>query len=93
MLGKGHHDATGKLLDLEIDLGVILQRLADADEAAAVFFDGIDEVEAFGDEFVAQAGAVVVNLDVGYAESTVEGIRASVADARVAVQSGANARS
>ena len=57
-----------------------MQGLADADEAAVVFFDGVDEVEAFGYQFVAQAGSVVVRLDVGHAEAAVEGAGAEDAD-------------
>ncbi len=79
-MGKGGHYSPGMFLDLEIDLRVILQRLADTNKAAAVFFNGVDEIEALGHQFVTQAGAVAVGLDVGNADAAVKGARAEDRD-------------
>ena len=75
LLRKSHHHPTGKFFDLEIDLGVILQGFADANEAAAIFFYRVDEVESLSHQLVAQAGAVIVGLDVGNADAAVKGAR------------------
>jgi len=78
--GKDCHDATEFLFNAEFDLRVILQRLAATNKAAAVFFNGVDEIEALGHQFVTQAGAVAVGLDVGNADTAVKGARAEDRD-------------
>ncbi len=57
--------------------------MADAYEAAAVFFNGAGQVKAFGHKLVAQAGAVVVGLDVRHADTTVKATWAKDGDAVV----------
>ena len=46
-----------EFLYVELNFRVILERVPYADEAAAVFFDDIDQVKAFCNQFVTQAGA------------------------------------
>ena len=73
--------------DLRGDLRVVSHCPTDADETAAVFFDDVGEVKAFGNELVAQAGAVAVLLDFGDGETAVEGAGAENADLVVEVLS------
>ena len=53
--GEGQAKAAAEFFDGELHIGVVEQCLADADEAAAVFFDAGGEVKGLGHEFVAQA--------------------------------------
>ena len=69
---KTCHHSSCEFLDVEIDLGVILQGLADANEAATVFLNGVGQVKAFGNELVAKAGSVVVGLNICHADAAIK---------------------
>ncbi len=82
-MAECHHHAAELFGDFKLNLGVVLQRFADADEAAAVLFDGGGQVKGFSHQFVAQAGAVAVGLDFGHAQAPVKDAGAEDADAVV----------
>jgi hypothetical protein len=71
-LGEGCHYAASEFNNFKFNFWIITQGFANADEAAAIFFDVACEVKTFGYEFVAQAGAVVVFLNVGHTDAAVK---------------------
>ena len=58
--------------DLETHLRIGFELLADADEAAAVFFDVPGQVEGLGDQLVAQVRLVMIRLEIRDRETAVQ---------------------
>ena len=54
---------------------MVLQDPADADEATAIFFNGVNQVKTFCFKFVAQAGAIVICLNIDYADVSIKSAR------------------
>ena len=69
---KYRHYPALEFLDIELHFWLVLQFATDADKAAAIFFDDIDQVKAFDNKLVAQAGAIVVGLYLYHSEATIE---------------------